>query len=113
MDEKTKEELIATLRSLKQNLAVVREQILSTAVSMLREDLRNPNLTNASSAPDDYAMRANNVAALLLQEGSASIAEWLYRTLAKETLEFIKETGVRLHLGAFYANMYSSITLCT
>jgi len=44
-------------------------KIFSDAISMLKEDIENPNLNSGDNGPDEYVHRVNNIALKLLHVG--------------------------------------------
>ena len=83
---------------------VVQEEAIGTAVAMLQEDIRNPDLNNPGVPPDTFMLRANQIGHALLESGFSSVAERLYQALLEETLKYRQESGSWRHAGALYAN---------
>lgn len=84
------------------------KRLFVAALYVLNEDIRDEDLNDAQSKPDDYMLRANLAGRILLDNGFYSLAEELYRQLLEKVDEFIMETGEHRHKGAFYANVATS-----
>jgi hypothetical protein len=82
-----------------------RSQIMGDAVSFLRADIENPELTGPNVHPDLFMFRANQIGLALLQTGYYALAEQFYRNLLQETLQYRQRTGNWRHAGALYANI--------
>lgn len=78
--------------------------ILSQAVGMLRADIQDPKLTSPDARPDAFMLRANQIGISLLENGLFSLAERLYRILAKETIDYRRDPDRWRHAGALFAN---------
>ena len=83
-----------------------RDWIIRDALTMLHEDLRNPDLPEISGVPQDdiFMMRANQVVLAFFSNDLTAASERMLRGLIQETQAYDKETGNRHHLGALYAN---------
>jgi hypothetical protein len=68
----------------------VHKDVINTALAFLRED---------------FMSRANQIGIALFRSGLFSLAEEMYRLLAKQTLQYRETTGNWRHIGALYANI--------
>ena len=87
----------------------VERWVLSEAEEMLNQDIDDPARNDpASSERDDFMLRANELGRALLNAGMYSVAERLYRGLAKQTQQYRDHHGVKRHMGALNSNIASA-----
>lgn len=75
------------------------------ALTMLQNDIDDPQLTSDDSHPDAFMSRANQLGFALFRCGAFAAAERLYRLMAEITESYRTRTGDWRHAGAIYANI--------
>lgn len=81
--------------------------IISSAIRVLDEDIKDPGLNEHSGTtdPNVFVRRANYIGVALIWAGYTSVALDLYQELIKRTTDYRSQHGVHRHAGALYANM--------